>query len=59
MSGGDELEGCAVMDGDYRVGGVVSRLLELPSCEALEVRRNQMSRIRHSHRERAAGADGA
>jgi 16S rRNA processing protein RimM len=33
-----ELEGCAVVDGDYRVG-TVSRLVELPSCEALEVRR--------------------
>ncbi len=35
-----ELEGCAVVDGDYRVG-TVSRLVELPSCEALEVRREQ------------------
>jgi 16S rRNA processing protein RimM len=35
-----ELEGCAVMDGERRVGSV-SRLLELPSCEALEVRREQ------------------
>ncbi len=33
-----ELEGCAVVDGDYRVG-TVSRLVELPSCEALEVAR--------------------
>lgn len=32
-----ELEGCEVRDGE-RVVGVVSRLLELPSCEALEVR---------------------
>jgi 16S rRNA processing protein RimM len=32
-----ELEGCEVFDGERRVG-VVSRLLELPSCEALEVR---------------------
>lgn len=31
-----ELEGCAVMDGD-RLLGTVSRLIELPSCEALEV----------------------
>ncbi|HSZ06229.1 MAG TPA: ribosome maturation factor RimM [Solirubrobacteraceae bacterium] len=31
-----ELEGCAVMDGE-RLLGTVSRLLELPSCEALEV----------------------
>jgi 16S rRNA processing protein RimM len=31
-----ELEGCAVVDGEQRLG-VVSRLLELPSCEALEV----------------------
>jgi 16S rRNA processing protein RimM len=35
-----ELEGCAVTDGELRVGSV-SRLLELPSCEALEVRREQ------------------
>ncbi len=32
-----ELEGCEVRDGS-RVLGVVSRLIELPSCEALEVR---------------------
>jgi 16S rRNA processing protein RimM len=32
-----DLEGCEVLDGE-RVVGVVSRLLELPSCEALEVR---------------------
>jgi 16S rRNA processing protein RimM len=31
-----ELEGCEVFDGDRRVGSV-TRLLELPSCEALEV----------------------
>jgi 16S rRNA processing protein RimM len=31
-----ELEGCAVHDGQQRVG-TVSRLVELPSCEALEV----------------------
>ncbi|MGH2912253.1 MAG: ribosome maturation factor RimM [Solirubrobacteraceae bacterium] len=33
-----DLEGCEVVDGE-RVVGVVSGLLELPSCEALEVRR--------------------
>jgi 16S rRNA processing protein RimM len=33
-----ELEGCAVFDGARRVG-VVVQLLELPSCEALEVER--------------------
>jgi 16S rRNA processing protein RimM len=32
-----ELEGCEVLDGDRHVG-VVVRLVELPSCEALEVR---------------------
>jgi 16S rRNA processing protein RimM len=32
-----ELEGCEVYDGERRVGEVVG-LLELPSCEALEVR---------------------
>jgi 16S rRNA processing protein RimM len=31
-----ELEGCEVYDGEQRVG-VVTRLIELPSCEALEV----------------------
>jgi 16S rRNA processing protein RimM len=34
-----ELEGCAVLDGERRVG-TVSGLLELPSCEVLEVRRD-------------------
>jgi 16S rRNA processing protein RimM len=34
----EELEGCAVRDGDTEVG-VVKRLLEYPSCELLEVRR--------------------
>lgn len=33
-----ELEGCDVLDGARRVG-VVSRFIELPSCEALEVTR--------------------
>lgn len=33
-----ELEGCSVRDACTHVG-VVSRLVELPSCEALEVRR--------------------
>jgi len=32
-----ELEGCAVLDGDTRIGTVI-RMIELPSCEALEVR---------------------
>jgi 16S rRNA processing protein RimM len=32
-----ELEGCAVLDGERRVG-IVKGLLELPSCEVLEVR---------------------
>jgi 16S rRNA processing protein RimM len=31
-----ELEGCAVVDGDRKVG-VVARMVTLPSCEALEV----------------------
>ena len=35
-----ELEGCAVLDGD-RLLGTVSRLIELPSCEALEVERDR------------------
>lgn len=32
-----ELEGCEVVDGERHIG-VVTRLVELPSCEALEVR---------------------
>lgn len=32
-----ELEGCEVFDGERRVGTVI-RMVELPSCEALEVR---------------------
>jgi 16S rRNA processing protein RimM len=32
-----ELEGCSVVDGERHVG-TVQRLLELPSCEALEVK---------------------
>lgn len=35
----EELEGCAVSDGDVRVG-TVRRLLSLPSCEVLEVERS-------------------
>ncbi len=34
----EDLAGCAVHDGD-RVVGTVRRLLELPSCEVLEVER--------------------
>jgi 16S rRNA processing protein RimM len=34
----EDLEGCAVVDGSEEVG-VVTRLLELPSCEVLEVQR--------------------
>ena len=33
-----ELEGCEVIDGEHLLG-TVNRLIELPSCEALEVRR--------------------
>ena len=36
-----ELEGCEVVDGEWRVG-TVSRMIELPSCEALEVRREMI-----------------
>jgi 16S rRNA processing protein RimM len=35
-----ELEGCTVLDGGRTLGTVI-RLIELPSCEALEVRRPQ------------------
>jgi 16S rRNA processing protein RimM len=34
----EDLEGCEVADGERRVG-VVTRLLELPSCEVLQVER--------------------
>jgi 16S rRNA processing protein RimM len=34
---GHELEGCEVLDGEQPLG-IVTRLIELPSCEALEVR---------------------
>lgn len=33
-----DLEGCVVLDGEQTLG-VVSRLIELPSCEALQVQR--------------------
>ncbi len=36
----DDLEGCEVHDGSQRVGTVM-RLLALPSCEVLEVRREE------------------
>jgi 16S rRNA processing protein RimM len=39
-----ELEGCAVRDGE-RLLGTVSGLLELPSCEALRVRREDGSEL--------------
>jgi 16S rRNA processing protein RimM len=32
-----ELEGCEVFDGEHRIG-IVLRMVELPSCEALQVR---------------------
>jgi 16S rRNA processing protein RimM len=39
-----ELEGCTVLDGERRVGTVVG-LLELPSCEALRVHREDGSEL--------------
>lgn len=36
----EDLEGCTVCDGSYRVG-TVRRLLALPSCEVLEVARGE------------------
>jgi 16S rRNA processing protein RimM len=39
-----ELQGCVVLDGDRRVG-TVSGLIELPSCEALQVRREDGSEL--------------
>ncbi len=36
-----ELEGCLVLDGE-RLVGTVTRMIELPSCEALEVRREMI-----------------
>jgi 16S rRNA processing protein RimM len=41
---GHELEGCTVLDGERRVG-IVAGLLELPSCEALRVRRENRSEL--------------
>ncbi len=35
-----ELEGCTVVDGEHLIG-IVGRMIELPSCEALEVAREQ------------------
>jgi 16S rRNA processing protein RimM len=35
-----ELEGCEVVAGDTRIG-TVERMIELPSCEVLEVHREQ------------------
>jgi 16S rRNA processing protein RimM len=46
-----ELEGCRVVDGERHVG-IVTRLVELPSCEALQVR------LAASDTERAAGSAG-
>ena len=40
----EELEGCAVVDGDTAIGAV-SRLLVLPSCEVLEVTRSDGSEL--------------
>ncbi|HST56982.1 MAG TPA: hypothetical protein VLJ42_13930 [Solirubrobacteraceae bacterium] len=40
-----QLEGCTVTDGERQVG-VVRRLLELPSCEALEVQRARDADVR-------------
>jgi 16S rRNA processing protein RimM len=39
-----ELEGCEVFDGEQRVGSVAG-LLELPSCEALRVQREDGSEL--------------
>ena len=39
-----ELEGCEVVDGELRVGSV-SRMIELPTCEALEVRREHDGKL--------------
>ncbi len=46
-----ELEGCEVVDGERHVG-IVVRLVELPSCEALEVR---LAVSEADHAARAAG----
>jgi 16S rRNA processing protein RimM len=41
-----ELEGCTVVDGG-RLIGTVERMIELPSCEALEVRREMIGSHPH------------
>jgi 16S rRNA processing protein RimM len=59
-----ELEGCDVVDGEQYVGKVVG-LMELPSCEALEVRlaatevdrATEMDRAAETETDRAAEAD--
>ena len=57
----EDLEGCVVRDGDRTVG-VVTALLALPSCEVLEVRREEegppllVPLIRDAVREVDAGA---
>ena len=40
----EDLEGCRVVDGSVEVG-VVSRLIALPSCEVLEVKRAEGSEL--------------
>jgi 16S rRNA processing protein RimM len=39
-----ELEGCEIVDGELHVGSV-SRMVELPTCEALEVRREHDGKL--------------
>jgi 16S rRNA processing protein RimM len=51
-----ELAGCEVVDGDRHVGTVVG-LMELPSCEALEVQRVE-SEIEASQRKPAGSSGG-
>jgi 16S rRNA processing protein RimM len=43
-----ELEGCEVLDGERRVGTVIG-LVELPSCEALQVRLDRPSQGEDAH----------
>jgi 16S rRNA processing protein RimM len=53
----EELAGCEVVDGDRRVGTVVG-LIELPSCEALQVQRAE-SEVEQAHRRKPAGSAAA
>ena len=53
-----ELEGCRVFDGERPIG-IVVRLVELPSCEALEIRASEGERVHGSPGERVRASEPA